>query len=142
MKLVPLCLLAIAIFSHFSFAQTSKIRHPISKDKGSYRDIVIKTNLELIKKNPKNLDAHLELGQIFSQKNRHKEAIKHFTTALNISPNSITAIRGIAHSYHRQKDYKNAESYYRKSLKFDSEDDFTFYNLGTLYYDQKKNKRS
>ena len=135
---VKLLFCFVVVFTNISLAQTKRAGKLLSDNRGAFRDIVIEKNLHLLNKNPKNLYALLELGQLFSQKNRHKEAVKYYKKALGISKKSITAIRGIAHSYHRQKKNKKAEFYYRKSLEFDKSDDVALYNLGTLFFDQKK----
>ncbi len=114
------------------------MKKPTFESKSSYLDILIDEHSRLIKENPKNLHSQLELGQMFSLKNKHLESIKYFKNAFKISPLSITATRGIAYSYHRLKKYKAAEIFYRKSLEYDKKDDTIYYNLGTLFYDQNK----
>ena len=107
----------------------------------SYQDILIDKHLSRLKENPKDLHALLQLGELFSQKNQYKKAIKYFKKALSSAPNAITAMRGLAHSFHRTKQYGKAEKLYQKILKAEPTDSIAAFNLGVLAIDEKKSTR-
>ena len=108
---------------------------PFSKD---YRDVIIDKYTARLNKNPQDLHALLELGDIFSQKGRHQDAIGYFERALVLAPDSITAMQSLAHSLHRERKYGRAEEIYQKVLKANPKDKTTLFNLGVLALDKNE----
>lgn len=68
-----------------------------------------------IRENPKFLDAHLFLGELYFRDQNFKLAEKHFKIVLAIDANNTSALAGLAEIYENvSKDYAQALSSYRR----------------------------
>lgn len=77
-----------------------------------------------------------------SQEGKYSTAIGHLLNAYSIDPKDTMTLRELALNYGKSGDEKNSERFYREMLSIVPNDSTATYNLGTLYYNQKKYKES
>ncbi len=69
------------------------------------------------------------------------EARKAYQTALTINPRFGAAANNLAAVYYAQRDFGQAEHWYKRALKHNSEDAVIYCNLGTAYFAEAKYKK-
>ena len=67
------------------------------------------------------------LGEIYLQKNEHKEAIIAFEKVLKIENNNINSLSNLAKIYSELGDFENSKKYYSKIIEFYPQ------NIGSYY---------
>ena len=77
-----------------------------------------------------------------SQEGKYSVAIGHLLNAYAIDSKDIFTLRELALNYGKSGDFKNSERFYVEMLAISPNDSGATYNLGTLYYNQKKYKES
>jgi len=77
-------------------------------------------------------EAYLQLGVLFLSKNDIR-TIGYYENALNVNPQSIEALYGIAMYYQKNKEYQKALDKYTDILKIDSNNTLACYNTGYIY---------
>jgi predicted Zn-dependent protease len=73
-----------------------------------------------LKKNPQNLAAHFNLGNIYQQQNNNRKAEKHYQAILAEQPDNIVILNNLAWIYHQQNNPKSlalAERAYKNAPK-------------------------
>lgn len=73
---------------------------------------------DVIFKSPNNVRAYTELGAIFRDEGRYAEANELFNKALKINSNYALTYYNIGYVHYKNKNYKNALMYFRKTLEF------------------------
>jgi tetratricopeptide (TPR) repeat protein len=73
----------------------------------------------LLKRNPQDGDAHVELAKLYLAVNRRADVAAHLNAAFKINPASASANYVLAHMLMSQGDYPHAADRYRKSLHAD-----------------------
>jgi tetratricopeptide (TPR) repeat protein len=69
------------------------------------------------------------------------EARKAYQTALTINPHFSAAANNLAAVYYAQRDFSQAEHWYKRALKHSSENAVIYCNLGTAYFAESKYKK-
>jgi tetratricopeptide (TPR) repeat protein len=69
------------------------------------------------------------------------EARKAYQTALTINPHFSAAANNLAAVYYAQRDFGQAEHWYKRALKHTSENAVIYCNLGTAYFAEAKYKK-
>lgn len=77
-----------------------------------------------------------------SQEGKYNVAISHLLNAYAIDPKDTMTLRELALNYGKSGDEKNSERFYREMLSIVPNEPIATYNLGTLYYNQKKYSES
>jgi superkiller protein 3 len=78
---------------------------------------------EILKKNPSNIEARIQLGNIYSKQYKLDGAIREFSKILEKNPNNAAAHNGLGLAYYRKTTSSNmdirgnAEKYYISALK-------------------------
>lgn len=72
--------------------------------------------------NPKNVEAHYNLGIIFCKFDQVDMGIEHYRKALAIDPGMISAHRNLGVTFEQQKKYTEALAHYGKALELNSKD--------------------
>ncbi len=86
---------------------------------GKQTDAINFLNQEL-KKNPENLTAHFNLGNIYQQQNNNRKAEKHYQAILAEQPDNVVILNNLAWIYHLDNNPKAlglAERAYQKAPK-------------------------
>jgi tetratricopeptide (TPR) repeat protein len=87
---------------------------------------------------PKDLEAHLSVGQLYEAQNKFAEAEQEYKLALGIDPSSSDAVVGLANVYMRGRRFPEAEDYLRKVIVQRPNDAAAHIQLGRiLAADQK-----
>jgi len=69
------------------------------------------------------------------------EARKAYQTALTLNPHFSAAANNLAAVYYAQRDFGQAEHWYKRALKHSSENAVIYCNLGTAYFAEAKYKK-
>ncbi len=77
----------------------------------------LRTLLKSIELNPKDPVAHNTLGLVYSAKNAHDRAIKHYKIALDLDPDFSEAANNLGVVYIHQKNYSEAIRLFQKIQK-------------------------
>jgi tetratricopeptide (TPR) repeat protein len=79
-----------------------------------------------------------EYGYALYMLNRYTEAIDKYKKALSYNAEEKGAVKGMADAYFTNKDYANAEVYYKKCLELGKDPKIANYKLGYIKNDQEK----
>jgi tetratricopeptide (TPR) repeat protein len=93
----------------------------------------------LLMSNPKNLDALIELGNLYYDQGQFAQAVEWYGKALEIDPRNpnVRTDRGTSYWNINRPDEAIVE--FKKSLQVDPEHQQTLYNLGLVYLQGKNN---
>jgi tetratricopeptide (TPR) repeat protein len=93
----------------------------------------------LLMANPKNLDALIQLGNLYYDQGQHLQAVEWYGKALDIDPRNpnVRTDRGTSYWNLNQPDEAIAE--FQKSLQVDPGHVQTLYNMGLVYLRGKNN---
>ena len=87
---------------------------------------------EILKKEKDLLDAHIGLSTVLRHMNRLRQARQHADRALQLAPKNPVALLAAARIREEQKDFKNAEGFYKKALESAPTHLDILYNYGTF----------
>ena len=76
-------------------------------------------NLDALTVNPRDSDAHYQLGLIYQQRRNYTEAISRFTKAVEIDPSETDAHHQLGCIALEQKRYEDARRHFATTLKLD-----------------------
>lgn len=89
--------------------------------------------------NPKDLNANIQLGNLYYDHDKFSQAIEYYGRALEIDPRNPNVRTDRGTSYWRMNQPDAAIGEFRKSLEVDPSHAQTLYNLGIVYLDGKNN---
>jgi len=81
---------------------------------------------------------HQYLAQAFSRQNNYQEAVKHYTKALEIEPDSAVLYYDLGNAFLNQNKLDEAIKNYNKALALADNLPEVHYNLGNALYEQQK----
>ena len=90
----------------------------------------------IILKDPLTPEEHLNLGVTYEQQGEFDNAIKEYNLAAKKLPRAFLYL---GNAYLQKKDWKEAESFYRKAIREEPENADAYNNLAWLYYMKKEN---
>jgi len=93
---------------------------------------------EILKKNPKDIEARIAIADIFSWNKEYDKAIKEYEEVIKINPDNIAAKEKLATVYKWKKDYKKAEKLYKEVIRHDPKNLKAYASLGEIFTWQKK----
>ena len=82
-----------------------------------------------IRKQPGNPDAHLLLAQIYTLQDRRSDAIREFTTTLQLTPQSAVAYNALGTALNRFAEFDEARKAFEQSIAIDPDVAQTHINL-------------
>jgi tetratricopeptide (TPR) repeat protein len=88
---------------------------------------------EILKINPNNSEAYVNLGVIFKAKGDLNTAIKCYLQAIKLDPKNKFVYNNIGNAFKEIKDYKMAIKAYSDSIKLNPNDFNAYNNLGIIY---------
>lgn len=98
--------------------------------------------LEVINKQPRFANAHVNIGIIFSKNESYAEAENAFNRALIINPKNIYALNQLGFLYRKQGQFSKAKTSYKRAININPDYAYAHLNLGILYdiylYDLEK----
>lgn len=89
--------------------------------------------------NPKNLDALIQLGNLYYDQGQHLQAVEWYGKALEIDPRNPNVRTDRGSSYWSLNRPDEAIAEFRKSLQIDPNHPQTLYNIGLVYLQGKGN---
>jgi tetratricopeptide (TPR) repeat protein len=90
----------------------------------------------IILKDPLTPEEHLNLGVTYEQQGEFDNAIKEYNLAAKKLPRAFLYL---GNAYLQKKEWKEAESFYRKAIREEPENADAYNNLAWLYYMKKEN---
>lgn len=130
-----------------AFAQTDELELGRRDYKQNRYDSAIQHFKNAAAADPSNKEPHLCLATAWAQqyipgvdtpdnKQLGAEAISEYEKVLDLDPNSIASIKGIAYLYLQMKDFETSKSYYKKAVDLSPEDSESYYSLGVIDWTQ------
>jgi len=89
--------------------------------------------LNAIKKNPSDVDAHLQMGIILAKAGDYNEALKYFDKVLSLDPKKAAAINNRGNIYMIQSKYQEAQKAYLTATQLAPKDAYVWVNLARAY---------
>ena len=89
--------------------------------------------LAAIKKNPSDVDAHLQLGIILAKLGDHKEAMKYFDKVISLEPKNAAALNNRGNLFMIDDKYQEAQKSYLAATVFAPKDANVWINLARAY---------
>ncbi len=86
-----------------------------------------------IKKNPSDVDAHLQMGIILGKAGDYKEAMKYFDKVLSMQPKNAAALNNRGNIFMIEDKYKEAQKAYRAATRIAPKDAYLWVNLARAY---------
>ncbi len=83
--------------------------------------------------NPENVDAMIELGDIFFDSNRYQEAIATFVKAEGLAPTNVHILNDLGQLYMNTNEYDAAIEKFEAVLNIDPTHSHTLYYIGIVY---------
>ncbi|MFK4922954.1 tetratricopeptide repeat protein [Lactococcus petauri] len=100
-----------------------------------------KTTLNTIK-DTQNDNDYINLGNLYRQQKKLKEAELNYEKAIEINPQNDKAYFYLGFLYQQQKKIDKAELNYKKAIESNPQNDIAYFYLGNLYRQQKKLKEA
>jgi tetratricopeptide (TPR) repeat protein len=89
--------------------------------------------------NPKDVNALVQLGNLYYDSNRYGDAADYYGRALEVNPRNVDVRTDRGTSYWNLGQADNAIAEFQKSLEVDPSHAQTLYNLGVVYIHGKNN---
>jgi len=103
-------------------------------------EVASKTELlkDILKKDPKNLSAWVELGNLYFDSDQPKEAIEAYSQYLAIKPDNADVRTDMGIMYRKLGDFDRAIAEFRKAARSDSKHMNSRYNIGIVLLHDKQ----
>ncbi len=90
----------------------------VSADRHIVQDS-INAALRVVHVNPNDVQARLDLGDLYYQSGKYKRALKHYDAAYRITPDSIEILRRCGQAHRQLGELADAQEMYEKALDLD-----------------------
>ena len=97
---------------------------------------------EIVKKDPKNLSAWVELGNLYFDSNQPQEAIKAYTEYLKIKPDNADVRTDLGIMYRNAGEIDKAIEEFKKAAQLDPKHVNSRYNLGLVLLHDKQDMKA
>ena len=104
----------------------------------SEAEMEIERYVEMVNKEPQNVNAQATLGYWYQQAQRYPDAVTHLKKALEIDPNYSFALIHLSETYIFMNQPKVARDYLQKAMKLEPKD-ASIYRAMALSYSTEKN---
>jgi arylsulfatase A-like enzyme/Tfp pilus assembly protein PilF len=94
--------------------------------------------LEVLRQDPRILEAHLITGNLYMKKSDFARARQNFQNALDLDPDFVGAIFGLAFAYEREMNYEGARAGFERLIQIDPKDPKPYFHLGEIAAAEKK----
>lgn len=94
-----------------------------------------------VEQDPDNYDAYMQLGTLFASR-KSDLALTYFNNALAIDPTNTNAIYAKAKFLQDKLRFREAKATYKSLILLDRQHEFTYYNLGYIYFAQDSLEKS
>jgi superkiller protein 3 len=92
----------------------------------------------VIKNNPENIEARINLGIALFEQQKPREGLKEFSDVIKLKPNSADAYYSEALLLYYKKQLDSAIEKFQKAISLGSKNGMTYYYLGNALSDQKR----
>lgn len=133
LALIITCVFALA-------ASCAVVGYKIYTDWYSKRPQLIKDQVvyrSRLQTNPKDLQAHLNLGITYYQQNRKGQAVSEFRKALRLDPSNVSAMYYIGLMAKEEKNYVEAKKQMKNILRQDIRHEQAAHTLAQIYSETK-----
>ncbi len=107
----------------------------LGREEGGFSRAVDMLN-QVVKADPKVIDAWFSLGNLFFKEGRYRESIGHFRKTLELKPDYDIAVINMAHAFRRLGDDEAAMAGYERYLQLDPRDAYVRYQVGEVFLDR------
>ena len=107
----------------------------LGREEGGFDRAVAMLN-QVVKADPKVIDAWFSLGNLYFKEGRYRESIDHFRKTLELKPDYDIAVINMAHAYRRLGNDAAAMAGYEHYLELDPKDAYVRYQVGEVYLDR------
>jgi len=97
---------------------------------------------DIVKKDPKNLSAWVELGNLYFDSNQPQEAIKTYTEYLKIKPDNADVRTDLGIMYRNAGEIDKAIDEFKKAAQLDPKHVNSRYNLGLVLLHDKQDMKA
>ncbi len=147
-----LFLVGVAVNLHGQGWFQEELNQGVQAYKGARYDEATQHFRNAIALDPQSLQAHLYLASTFAQQyipgvknaeNNHfaDAAISEYQAVLEVNPQSVESLKGIASLDLQSKKFEEAKSFFRKALDVDANDPEAYYSIGVIAWTQTYTKR-
>ncbi|GAB4363087.1 MAG: hypothetical protein Kow00128_03520 [Deltaproteobacteria bacterium] len=92
---------------------------------------------EILKRDPNNLQAHINIGNLYFDTRQDRQAIEHYRKALELDPRNVNVRTDMAICYRRKGDPDRAVEELKKAISIDPRHAQSRYNLGVILIHDK-----
>jgi len=92
---------------------------------------------EILKRDPNNLQAHINIGNLYFDTQQDRNAIEHYRKALELDPRNVNVRTDMAICYRRKGDPDRAVEELKKAISIDPSHAQSRYNLGVILIHDK-----
>jgi superkiller protein 3 len=89
----------------------------------------------LVRSEPANTDARVELGQVYAESGAFARAAEEFETVLEVAPRSLVPLMYLGRVYLEMREFDKAESALQDAVALEPGNVFIHVNLGRLYHE-------
>ena len=97
---------------------------------------------QLLKEDPKVIDAWFTLGNIYARAGKQEQAIAHFKRALDLKPDDEEAVINMAHAYRKLGRDDDALVGFRRFLELDPKNAQVNYEIAQILLDRGENRNA
>jgi len=138
MRLVKVLSLAIIFLFYASFACAQEPKNARESIEATSQ---IQTLKEIVKKDPKNLPAWVELGNLYFDTNQPKEAIEAYSRYLAVKPDNPNVRTDMGIMYRKLGQFDRTLEEFRKAAQSDPKHVNSRYNIGLVLLHDKEDIR-
>ena len=121
-----------------SIAEETEIQKAIDAKKQGHYLKAIEYLLQALSKNPRSVEANVELGTNYSKRGELDQAIRYYQRAIELNPKSLSAHYNLGVVFARKKLFKDAKTEYQIAIELDSIQSLPYYQLGLIFEQQAK----
>ena len=92
--------------------------------------------------NKTKADLHFNLGILYNQVEEFDAAEDHFTTALDLNPNDVEAILGMAQTFESNERWRKAEKFYKELIYLEPENPLHYRGIARVLLQQGKQNQA
>jgi len=139
-RLIAFCLIALFLVSSCQKKEESKMQTPFPNNSMELQNKIVQLE-GLVKQDPKNLNAWIELGNSFMDSSHFPEAVNAYQKALDMSPNNVDVRVDLGTCYRSAGQPEKAAEEYRKAISTDPRHANAHRNLGIVLAFDLKDKQ-
>jgi len=140
-KLLLICLVFCVFLSNCQKKEEPKVQTPVSPNFQAAQNRIMQLQ-DSVSKDPKNLGAWIELGNMFMDSGRFQEAISAYQQALQMDHRNVNARVDMGTCYRNIRQPDKAAEEYRKAIAIDPSHPNAHRNLAVVLAFDLNNKKA